>query len=76
MNLKTLESIVLSEQEMLDIRGGLGNGISCGTNCGTNCGSNCGSNCGTECGSGCSGGTGNTGTLTPSTKGDINAPAT
>lgn len=61
MNLTFLDSIVLNEQEMLDIRGGLGSGITCGSNCGTNCGSNCGSNCGTNCGSGCSGSTGNTG---------------
>ncbi len=49
MKFKLLDSIVLNEEELLNIRGGVSDGISCGNNCGMNCGSNCGNLCGNAC---------------------------
>lgn len=48
-NLNLLDSIVLKEDEMLEIHGGTGDTIKCGSNCGYNCGTNCGDHCGNDC---------------------------
>lgn len=59
MKFKLLDSIILNEEELINIRGGLGDGIKCGSNCGlacgTACGATCGSNCGSSCGENCGG---------------------
>ena len=59
MKFKLLDSIILNEEELINIRGGLGDGIKCGNNCGlacgTACGATCGSNCGSSCGENCGG---------------------
>lgn len=51
MQLNLLDSIVLNEQEMLNVRGGLGESLKCGSACGSNCGAGCGKVCGEGCGS-------------------------
>lgn len=53
MDFKFLDSIILDEEELINIRGGVSDGITCGSNCGMSCGNSCGSNCGNNCGSNC-----------------------
>lgn len=44
MDFKFLDSIILDEEELINIRGGVSDGITCGSNCGMSCGNSCGSN--------------------------------
>jgi hypothetical protein len=40
-----LDDIILKEDELLIIKGGLQSVVSCGNNCGSGCGRSCGSGC-------------------------------
>lgn len=57
----SLENVVLTGEELLEIRGGIGEnnspsvGQGCGKECGKDCGNDCGQQCGRVCGENCSG---------------------